>query len=336
MHTDVYYAKLITLLTALLVPIYFIGLVLLIPQLTTFILPFPISPLLIKIITGLVVSIPWLFLIYELRNILPLTLIELKNTTSLVPLRWKLFYGVNSLLIGVFFVIPLITPFFTIFMCIIIAGRLTGRIVDIDTHKALGAFVFIASLLFLLFSLGYFVVILVFSNLFSIIFSLVSLWFQNIQLIAIFSIWIANSLAYGSFAEIIFLYKIHKEIDSIGLKLTDVSYNFIRTIEFLVFLFLSMSWLFLNELGTRILFFSNIISFIITIIIFAIGIFGGIKKKRSTINALGILVAAAFVGIYVYQQLNPIAITILLIISSIIFYGLFFYCMYIVIKHKQT
>ncbi|MEQ9714544.1 MAG: hypothetical protein ABGF52_03295 [Candidatus Asgardarchaeum sp.] len=333
MTQEIFYAKLLTLILALLTPIYFIILVFIIPEIGNVVVPLPIPETAIKILTALVISFPWIFLIYELRNILPEAFIELKNTTSLIPLKWKIFYGVNALIVATFFIIPLVTPLFTIVMCFIIAGRIVSHLIDIEKHGKLIWILWSIFSTILLLTLGYFIAILVFSNMVGIVFSLIVVWYQHIEIIAALSIWVANSLAYGSLIEIIFLYKIHKEIDIIGMKTTDVPYHAIRIFELCFFLTLAVIWLYFSELRDVIFFYINNIALAIVIMVFVFGTVSGMKKKKMQTSFIGILVAAVFVSIYIYQQLNLIAITIILIISSFMFYILFAYS---ILKIRKT
>ncbi|MGY5875929.1 MAG: hypothetical protein RTU30_09300 [Candidatus Thorarchaeota archaeon] len=108
---------------ALVTPIYFIMLVLF--------LPFTMEPfshpvydaLFHYIIAPAVFSAPWLGFMYFDRHRLANTVYIMEDTTTAVPLRWRVFYGTNAVFVLMLFILPLITAPLAIVGGLLVAGR---------------------------------------------------------------------------------------------------------------------------------------------------------------------------------------------------------------------
>jgi hypothetical protein len=115
--------RVVVAILALVTPIYFIMLVLF--------LPFTMEPfshpvfdaLFHYIMVPAVFSAPWLGFIYFERYRLANTVYIMEDTTTAVPLRWRVFYGTNAAFVLMFFILPMITAPLAIIGGLVVAGR---------------------------------------------------------------------------------------------------------------------------------------------------------------------------------------------------------------------
>jgi hypothetical protein len=120
--------RLVVVATAISGPIYFF--------LLMYILPFTLSPfteplfneLFHHVITPLVFSAPWLGIIYNSRYRFANTVHHMHDSTSSVPLRWRVFYGTNAAFVLAFFVLPIVTPPLAIIGGLYVAGVVFYRV----------------------------------------------------------------------------------------------------------------------------------------------------------------------------------------------------------------
>ncbi len=80
---------------------------------------------LIRILCPLVFSVGWLFFLILFANRFAETMDSMDRTVSIVPLRLKIFYGINALVILFIFIFPLITPVIAILSFASFAWRIT-------------------------------------------------------------------------------------------------------------------------------------------------------------------------------------------------------------------
>jgi len=243
----------------------------------------------------------------------------------LIPLKWRIFYGFNALIISLFFVIPFTTPIVALIAAIFLAGRIVARVRYPEQGAGAGPWIGF-TILALLFAIApiYFVIKLI--PLYTLITGIIiELWFSNITIIALIAMWIANALAIGSLLEFIAVLRIHHQIDTFGYKLSEVPKRLIIVLEILIFISLTTIYLTYPSESSMFFFYVNIGSLGIVSIIFLIGLITGIKTKENRKTLTGLFVAAVFVGIYVFQNINPNAITVVMITAFIIFLIVFLY-----------
>lgn len=112
---------------AVIGPIYFFLLMFFIPQM----MPFGdalLDRLFHFIAVPIVFSAPWLGLIYYQRYRLANTVYIMDDTISSVPLRWRVFYGINAAFVLMLFVLPMATPPLAIILGLYVAGTVFYRI----------------------------------------------------------------------------------------------------------------------------------------------------------------------------------------------------------------
>jgi hypothetical protein len=114
-------------LLAVIGPVYFFLLMFFIPQMT----PFGnalLDGLFHFVAVPIVFSAPWLGLIYYQRYRLANTVHIMDGTISSVPLRWRVFYGINAAFVLMLFVLPMTTPPLAIVLGLYVAGTVFYRI----------------------------------------------------------------------------------------------------------------------------------------------------------------------------------------------------------------
>lgn len=128
MKPDWMFTRIVVITLALLTPLYFF--------LLFIILPFRMAPLedplfnwIFHFIIGpAVFSAPWVAFIYFERYRLANTVQYTQDTTTAVPLRWRLFYGTNAAFVLTFFILPIVTAPLAIIGGLVVAGNVFYKI----------------------------------------------------------------------------------------------------------------------------------------------------------------------------------------------------------------
>jgi hypothetical protein len=124
---DVLTTRLAVVILAVIGPIYFFLLMFFIPQMA----PFGdalLDLLFHHVAVPIVFTAPWLGLIYYQRYRLANTVYIMDDTISSVPLRWRVFYGINAAFVLMLFVLPMTTPPLAIILGLYVAGTVFFRI----------------------------------------------------------------------------------------------------------------------------------------------------------------------------------------------------------------
>ena len=127
MSPDVLATRLAVVILAIIGPIYFFLLMFFIPEMAPFGDPF-LDLLFHRLAVPIVFSAPWLGLIYYQRYRLANTVHIMDETISSVPLRWRVFYGINAAFVLMLFVLPMTTPPLAIILGLYVAGTVFFRI----------------------------------------------------------------------------------------------------------------------------------------------------------------------------------------------------------------
>ncbi|MFW9838809.1 MAG: hypothetical protein ACFFE7_14935 [Candidatus Thorarchaeota archaeon] len=127
MSPDVLATRFAVVILAVVGPIYFFLLMFFIPQMVPFGDAF-LDLLFHHIAVPIVFSAPWFGLIYYQRYRLANTVYIMDDTISSVPLRWRVFYGINAAFVLMLFVLPMATPPLAIILGLYVAGTLFYRI----------------------------------------------------------------------------------------------------------------------------------------------------------------------------------------------------------------
>ncbi|MCF2136599.1 MAG: hypothetical protein K9W43_05085 [Candidatus Thorarchaeota archaeon] len=97
-----------------------------------FVLPFQITPfgepllniLFNNIIVPTVFSVTWVGILYFNRYRISNTIYLLRESTTAVPLRWRVFYGLNAAFVMIFFVMPIISAPIAVIGGLVFAGNM--------------------------------------------------------------------------------------------------------------------------------------------------------------------------------------------------------------------
>ena len=124
---DVLATRLAVVILAVIGPIYFFLLMFFIPPMAPFGDAF-LDLLFHHLAVPIVFSAPWLGLIYYQRYRLANTVHIMDDTISSVPLRWRVFYGINAAFVLMLFILPMTTPILAIVLGLYVAGTVFYRI----------------------------------------------------------------------------------------------------------------------------------------------------------------------------------------------------------------
>ncbi len=149
MSPDWLMTRIVVVVLAILGPVYFF--------LLMFVLPFEMAPFEDPLLNWLfhhvaaptVFSAAWVGMMYYERYRLANAVRLMRETTTTVPLRWRIFYGTNAAFVLVFFILPLITAPMAFVGGLFVAGHVfytvgVGKMGGGKPAAALGALVGIA------------------------------------------------------------------------------------------------------------------------------------------------------------------------------------------------
>ncbi|MFX1509046.1 MAG: hypothetical protein ACFFBR_01950 [Promethearchaeota archaeon] len=199
------YAKRSSLLLPIIVAIgmiaYFIGLI----YILTFFAPLipglielPLSSIFRYFIIPVIFSFPWILFVYIFRE-RTINASEIMNKKgNLIPLRWRMLYSFNTLIILAFFIFPFLSPPLAIFAALVLAYRIVHRSENI-WQKSQGARCSYTLILFILLAIMpvYFTIIW-FQYFIAITGIIFTSWWILFDPMYFTSLCIVNALAIGS------------------------------------------------------------------------------------------------------------------------------------------
>ncbi|MGQ4911782.1 MAG: hypothetical protein ACP6KW_06375 [Candidatus Thorarchaeota archaeon] len=128
MSPDWMMTRITVVLLAVVGPIYFLMLMVFLPfRLEPFADPFW-NLLFHFVAVPTVFSAPWVGWIYYKRYRLANAVHIMDETITVVPLRWRIFYGANASFILMIFILPMVTPILAIIGGLVVAGHVFYRI----------------------------------------------------------------------------------------------------------------------------------------------------------------------------------------------------------------
>ena len=200
-----YYLKRSSILLPLLVAIgmiaYFILLIFVLSYFAPLIpglFAFPASSIFRYFIIPVIFAFPWILFVYIFRE-RTLNASDIMNAKgNLIPLRWRMLYSFNTLIILAFFIFPFISPPLAIFAALILAYRIVHRS-DSIWQKSQGARMGYTLILFILLAIGpiYFTIIW-FQYFIAISGIIFTAWWILFDPMYFTSLCIVNALAIGS------------------------------------------------------------------------------------------------------------------------------------------
>ncbi len=315
-------SRLLVFISALLIPVYFIILIFLS---NTQALSYTLIPNIYLtvffnfIVTPIILSSPWWILLYTFRNRLANMISIWAERISIVPLRYLIFYGVNTVIVAGFFILPFISPALSAFTAVAVSWQLIASreelwVKDRKILVAVSAVIF-AAFLFLPVLVSYFF----YQSYLPLSAWILEVWQRAVGFIYAFSIWVVNSLTIGSTVWFIYNLVVNK-------KLSDAfvgSNNWIKVLEILLFIIFAYLWI--PQLGNM----GYVIDYINIISLFLMAVLIILKLKFNVVEGnfslFGVIVAAGFITVDLLYRFNIIILTGSLVFTSIIFIASFIY-----------
>jgi len=187
---------LLPILVAIAMIVYFVVLNLV---LTLVSLPLPQSSAIRYFVIPVIFAFPWILFVFIFRE-RTINASEIMNAKgNLIPLRWRMLYGFNTLIILGFFIFPFISPPLAIFAALVLAYRLVHRSETI-WNKSSGQRMGYTLLLFLLLAAVpvYLTVIWYQYFLTSVVAVIFATWVNYFDFMYFTSLCIANALSIGA------------------------------------------------------------------------------------------------------------------------------------------
>ena len=315
-------SRLLVFLTAVFLPIYFVIMMFFGPRIVPpqFLGSELLSVIFEYAIMPIVFTSPWLIFIFIYRNRLANTFEVWREKTTIVPLRWIIFYGLNTSFVALFFLLPFASPPLGVFMGIVAAWRvvLASDFAWNRSRRFLAAY---AIMIIAIISAVPILLLILFYPAYLPIWNWITIvWNDSINYLYAFSIWIVNSITIGSFiwflGNLIRRQPVSEALEISGWK--------VRIFDLV--LFGTFAYLWLPQLGNMQFLFDyiNPASLGIMGVVILLRLKWGEVGKGAT--ALGILVGATFLVIEIFYRFNLMAMTIAIIASAILFFLTFLYC----------
>ncbi|MCD6381243.1 MAG: hypothetical protein J7L50_02845 [Candidatus Odinarchaeota archaeon] len=319
-------SRLLVLIFSLSIPIYF-GILVSFVEFYTFGRGEVAASLLDVFVSVLILSFPWLLFLYLNRDRVAYSFMMMWEVSGLIPFKWRIFYGFNAALFSLFFFFPLVSPFVSLISFILISGRIVSKILgrSLEERTTLAWVLFITISIALTTPTFLYLWRLI-PNLFNIIDVLTEFWYSLFPYTSLVSLWIADSISIGDLVEVLYHMKIEREIMTYGLKRSDIPYGKIRIFEASLFFLYFVIWFFIPLDRTRVFETINTICLASMVLSLTLMMVKGIRVSERKINFLSIAIASFFVGIYTFEQVNPEALSLIFVLSFILFSALFVYC----------
>jgi hypothetical protein len=282
-------------------------------------------------------SIPWLLFIYLNRERISDSVKHMAETSTIIPIRWRVFYGFTTLIVILALIVPFASPILAVAGGVVLAGRTYFSIESMKQKrrrvKALTV------LLLLVFFAGLPTLLLIyFISSYSSLFSKVwGIWGENVGYVYLFSLCIGDALAVGSLLWLIYAGAAEFEFQTYGTYTTRPPAKFIRVLEIAVFAailyfgrpFPPISGISLGpdkDLIGRV----NLVCLVIVGIVFLISTFKGLRRPGSGRSSVwGLIFLIGFLAIelywhYINYSETSIAPTVAVFGATILFLMMFF------------
>ena len=252
-----------------------------------------VSVAIVKILVPSVFAISWLYFMLLFANRFSETIEAMGSTVGIIPLRLKIFYGINAIFVLFIFVFPLITPVVSILSFASMMWQLTTykkESWDEDTKTP-----FITKFLMVLVSiLPIFCTISVIPEYFDLSFFLWNnIWMILLPHIFIFSYCLCTSLAIGS----LFILIVNRGVSEYEELFADPSKTESMMNVKILEVFLFAFFLFLDYGGFEVIeLFYNVGFFLVLFVSIVNYISGKSKMKQFNSHVFGYLLAAVFMG----------------------------------------
>jgi hypothetical protein len=256
----------------------------------------------------------------------------MRGKTSIIPLRWRMFYGFNTLIVLSFFLFPFFSPPLAVFGAFVLAWRIAYHS-NYIAQRGEGARTAYGLLLFIVLAAAPILLLVFwFQNYFGYVLGQVlSTWFAWFDTIYFVSICIVDSLAVGAL-----LHLSYGTLDSTG-RVSSEKYRTVWAIRFVEAVFVGLLLVFLSpmdplklglgaydplKLGWPLITYINWACLGIVVIVYIVKLCVGLHG-RVNLSILGVLLAAAFLLVQLFQDLNVVLKSVLIVGSSLLFVAAF-------------
>ena len=333
MRTRIKVPNLILLIIAILTPFYSIILTSVLPfKLTT--TGFPILNIFVnEALLPLMITIPWLYILYEYRYKIVNAMQTTWESTSMIPLRWRLFYGINAFVVLVAFVIPFISLPISIIIGILMSIKIKQYISTLGIHSGIRKTIAIIIAIFML-TLPSAYMFYFYNAYYPVWETIQTIWNSTwVDIIYGFSQCVVNSLSFGSVVYFIYYGAAEYEKNMIGVEITRPPGTLIKIIETILFSIFIYLWI--DKLPTpfgtiqmgnmRYLFqiIINPISLGIVGIVFILKLITRTSTMGSRKSLVGIILVGAFLAIEIFNRFNILMINTIIFLSFALFAGIF-------------
>lgn len=275
-----------------------------------------------------VFAFPWVLFTVIFRERTVNAWNAMKGKTSIIPLRWRMFYGFNTLIVLSFFLFPFFSPPLAVFGAFVLAWRMVYHS-DFVAQKGGGARTLYGLFLFVVLAAAPILLLIFwFQNYFGYVLGQVlSTWFAWFDTIYFVSICIVDSLAVGAL-----LHLSYGTLDSTG-KVSSEKYRAVWAIRLVEAVFVGLLLVFLSpmdplklglgsydplKLGWPLITYINWACLGIVAIVYIVKLCVGLRG-RVNLSLLGVLLAAAFLLVQLFQDVNLVLKGGLIIGSSLLF-----------------
>ncbi|WXG45991.1 MAG: hypothetical protein WED05_04890 [Candidatus Atabeyarchaeum deiterrae] len=257
-------------------------------------------------------SIPWILFIYLGRDRLSASIKHMTETSYIIPVRWRIFYGFNTLIVLLVFGLPFLSPVLAVIGGIILVGRIYYGAESIR-KKSRRARAFLIFLLLIIFG-GTPTIILIYflSRYIGLYYVITSFWSSIIQNIYAFTLCIGDALAVGSLLWFIYAGAAEFEFQAYGLRISKPPAKLIwlfEAIVFAIFVVIGLQYFLTPSLplpgSSSTLNLINIVCLGIVGVIFLVSTFKGLKRTRGRSSVWGLIFLMAFLALYVFTLANP-------------------------------
>ncbi len=335
---DMLYSRLFVVIGLVVVPAYLWALMLFLPAGT---IRFAIDNSSLNLLTQYVLaplffSIPWMLFIYFNRDRLAESVQHMNQTATIIPMRWKVFYGFNTVVILLFFVLPILSPILAVAGGVVLAGRVYFAVGSIreKRRRVKGLILFFLLLFFA--GLPTLILIYFFSSYGTLSGVIVKAWSDHIDFIYSFSLCIGDALAVGSLIWFVYAGAAEFEFQTFGMYLTKTPAKLIRVFEFalfFVFAYVGLSYVWIpgvtqvalggSEAAYR-LSVINDVSLAIVAVIFLLSTVRGLRRRGEKNSAWGLIFLIAFLSIELFSRYIDYLPTVAVFSATALFLVMFF------------
>jgi hypothetical protein len=332
------YSRLFIVLGLVAIPAYLWALMLFLPVGT---IRFAINDPTLNVLTQyllapLFFSVPWVLFLYFNRDRLAESLKHMNQTATVIPMRWKVFYGFNTLVILLFFVIPILSPVLAVAGGVVLAGRIYFAAGSLKDKRRRAKALVLFFLLVFLAGLPTLILIYFFSSYGSLSGIIGQTWFGHIDYIYSISLCIGDALAIGSLLWFIYAGAAEFEFQTYGMYVTKTPAKLIRVFEFvlfIVFAYVGLQYIWipgvvqvpLGGIGASgRLSIINDICLAIVAVIFLLSTLRGLRRKGERNSAWGLIFLIAFLSIEILSHYINYLPTVAVFSATALFLVMFF------------